>query len=255
MNQERKQFIYSFLPGYFHGLSKVFTTYPFDVIKIKMQTNTYKTTYSCVKNLIKYEPKIFFRGISLPLITFPIDRAISYKIYDDINKNYNPYFSAFVAGIASSFINVPMQYVTTNAINTNKDNYHGIVKFIKTLKIHNIYKGYSLDTSRLILGSTIFLGTYGNIKNYLPDNDKNTILASIISISSTWIITFPMDSVRVDYQITKNDSIKNLIKYRFNKYGIKNFYKGLTPILLRSIPSTIIGMLVYENVKKKINSF
>ena len=34
------QNIYSFIPGYFQGLTKVVTTYPFDVVKIKMQTDS-----------------------------------------------------------------------------------------------------------------------------------------------------------------------------------------------------------------------
>jgi len=44
----------SFLPGYCQGLTKVFTTYPFDVIKIKLQTNSYKSTIQCFKQLSQY---------------------------------------------------------------------------------------------------------------------------------------------------------------------------------------------------------
>ena len=63
-------------------------------------------------------------------------------------------------------------------------------------------------------------------------------------------ITFPLDTIRVDKQITQNTSIKDLIIKRYNKFGIINFYNGLSPVLIRSIPSTILGMLVYENIKK-----
>ena len=256
-NEKKNIFLLSFLPGYCQGLSKVFMTYPFDVIKTKMQTNSYKTTYDCVKNLIKNDSKIFFRGIQVPLVTFPIDRAISYKIYDELNnKKINPYFSAFFSGFVSSIFNVPMQYITTNAINMKKENYKGVFHLIKytLLKKKNIYKGYWIDTSRSIFGSTIFLGTYGNIKKILPDNNKNTIVSSLISISVTWIITFPLDTIRVEQQINNDKKIFALIKKRYLNYGVLNFYNGLFPVLLRSYPATTIGMLVYENVKKIINS-
>lgn len=246
----------TFFPGYCQGLSKVFTTYPFDVIKIKMQTNTYNSSIKCFKSLIANDPKIFFRGISIPVIIFPIDRAISYKIYDDLNKyNINPYFSAFVGGITSSIFSVPMQFITTNIIHTKKEKYKGICHLIKDKFKNktNFYKGYLLDTSRAISGSTIFLGTYGNIKKILPDTQLYTIYSSICSISLTWVLTFPLDTIRVEQQISKNISISKLIKNRYYKYGFLNFYNGLIPILLRSIPSTTIGMLVYENVKKYIN--
>ena len=244
-----------FFPGACQGLSKVITTYPFDVIKIKMQTNTYNSAIKGFKHLIKTDPKIFFRGISVPLIIFPIDRAISYRIYDDLNKkNINPYFSAFCGGITSSIFSVPMQFFTTNAIHTKKDNYTGIFNLIKnTIKTkNNFFRGYWLDTSRAISGSTIFLGTYGNIKKTLPDTEMNTIISSLFSISLTWCITFPIDAVRVEQQITKNTTILNIIKSRYKNYGFFNFYNGLFPILIRSIPSTTIGMLVYEYAKKYI---
>jgi hypothetical protein len=247
-----------FIPGYMQGLSKVFTTYPFDVVKINMQANKYQSTLQCFKDLIKTDRKAFFRGISYPLISFPIDRAISYKIYEDMNKlNFNPYQSAFCGGIISSFINVPMQYFTTNAIITKKEEYKGMFQLIKeTLKNkNNFYKGYALDTSRALIGSSLFLGTYGNIKNKLPENNYSTMISSIGSITITWLITFPIDAIRVENQITKEKSIKNIIITRYNKRGITNFYNGLTPVLIRSIPSTIIGMLVYENTKNIIKKY
>ena len=111
----------SFFPGYCQGLSKVITTYPFDVIKTKMQITNNTKTIKTFKYLYKNDPKIFLRGINIPLLTFPIDRAISYKIYDDMNElNFNPYQSALCGGMISSILNVPMQYITTNAINTEK---------------------------------------------------------------------------------------------------------------------------------------
>lgn len=241
-----------FIPGYMQGLSKVFTTYPFDVMKTKMQTNKYNSMSDCFKDLIKNDRRAFLRGISFPLVSFPIDRAISYKIYEDMNKlNFNPYQSAFCGGIFSSILNVPMQYFTTNAINMKKEEYKGMYNLIKNTlnNKNNFYKGYTLDTSRAIIGSTLFLGTYGNIKKNLPENNYSTILSSIGSISITWILTFPIDTIRVENQ-TSDNSIRNIIINRYKKKGIFNFYNGLTPVLIRSFPSTIIGMLVYENTKK-----
>jgi hypothetical protein len=248
-----KDSIISFLPGYFQGLSKVFTTYPFDVMKIQMQSNKYNTFLECSRDLLKNNKKLFFRGISIPLVTFPIERAISYKLYEDMNKKkYNPYISALYGGVAASILGVPMQFLTTNAIVS--DNYKGVMSFLKEQisKKNNIFKGYYLDTGRALLGSTLFLGTYGNIKKILPENEKSTILASLGSISFTWILTFPIDLVRVNFQISKNESVISIINKQYNNYGLKSFYRGLTPVLIRSVPSTIIGMLVYEEVKNMI---
>ena len=245
----------SFLPGYCQGLSKVFTTYPFDVIKIKMQINNKANTFDTLKYLCKNNPKCFFRGINIPLISFPIDRAISYKIYEDLNKlKFNPYQSALCVGLISSIFNVPMQYITTNAINTNKKIYKGTLNIIKnTLKDKKtFFKGYSIDTIRSLSGSTIFLGTYGNIKQNLSESKQNTVISSLSAITITWLLTFPLDTLRVLKQVS-NDKIYSIAIKRYKSSGILSFYSGLTPVLLRSIPSTIIGMSIYEEVKILIN--
>ena len=256
MEKENQKYNYiSFLPGACQGLSKVFTTYPFDVMKIQMQSNKYNTMRECASDLLKNNRKLFFRGMSIPLVTFPIERAISYKLYEDMNKkNYNPYTSALYGGVAASFFGVPMQFLTTNAIVSN--NYKGVIPFLKEQisKKNNIFRGYYLDTGRALLGSTLFLGTYGNLKKILPDNEKSTIFASLGSISFTWILTFPIDLVRVNYQISKNKTVLSIINEQYNNYGLKSFYRGLAPVLTRSIPSTIIGMLVYEKAKDYVKN-
>ena len=81
------------------------------------------------------------------------------------------------------------------------------------------------------MGSTLFLGTYGNIKKILPDNEQSTILASLGSISFTWVLTFPIDLVRVNYQISKNEFVLSIINKQYNNYGFKSFYRGLTPVI------------------------
>lgn len=246
------------IPGYCQGVTKVIITYPCDVIKIKLQTNTYPNMYLCIKDLLKNNPKIFLRGISIPLIVFPIDRAISYKIYEDLNKQrINPYISAFIGGITSSIFNVPMQYITTNAIHMSREQYQGITHLIldRIKSKNNLFRGYTLDTSRAVFGSTIFLGTYGNLKNKLPDTNIYTIASSMISISITWLITFPLDLIRVNQQITKNTSIYELIEKTYRCGGLRGFYRGLNIVLMRSIPATVAGMMVYEKIKKSIMEF
>ena len=42
--------------------------------------------------------------MSIPLVTFPIERAISYKLYEDMNKKYNPYISTLYGGVAASVL-------------------------------------------------------------------------------------------------------------------------------------------------------
>jgi hypothetical protein len=69
----------------------------------------------------------------------------------------------------------------------------------------------------------------------------------------TWSIIFPIDTVKTEYQTTKNITVKNIIVNRFQKYGIKSFYSGIIPVYLRTFPSAFCGMYVYEKSRKLLN--
>ena len=102
------------------------------------------------------------------------------------------------------------------------------------------------------MGSTIFMGTYYLLRNKFGENTKFSYIYGGISGISVWIITFPLDTIRTDYQTTKETNILSLIINRFNKNGIYSFYRGIAPVLLRTMPSASIGMYVYEYIRKKI---
>lgn len=48
-------------------------------------------------------------------------------------------------------------------------------------------------------------------------------------------------------------SIKDVFKDVYEKRGIKGFYAGLRPDLLRILPSNTIVFVVYELIKRRIN--
>lgn len=241
------------LPGFAQGITRVIISYPFDVIKVKMQKNK-TTTYDCFKKYIKNDRKIFFRGIGIPLITVSIERSISFKLYEKMNKKINPYVSGLLTSIVFSPINVPMQYLTNNIIHYEKKKYGQFI--INEFKSKKIFNGYISEVSRCMIGSTLYLGTYGNIRKYVPNNNIGFSISGIIASLSSWIVIFPLDTIRTDFQTSKiKCNYKNLIYYRYNKYGILSFWRGITPIFMRSIPSSAIGMIVYENVKKYTDKY
>ena len=64
---------------------------------------------------------------------------------------------------------------------------------------------------------------------------------------------FPLDNIRVEQHNNNDKKIFDLIKKRYLKYGVLNFYNGLFPVLLRSYPATTIGMLyrIFYSLKKE----
>ena len=257
-----KNELFGLLPGLFQGITRVSISYPADVVKIQMQKQLFTTTSETIKHIIKNDIKKFYRGSSISFVTIGLERSLQYYYLEKINKKYNPYVSGFFVSLASSIYNLPMQYLTTNIALLNKNKDLPIVKsFIKQTSYKDLYKGYFIETPKNILGSTIYLGTYFKLRS-LTDNSSLYPYFGGISGTLTWLVIFPIDTIKTEYQTTKNIKLNTIIYSRFtntytNTYryitGIKSFYKGLTPIIVRTFPSAFAGMYVYEKVRTFIS--
>jgi hypothetical protein len=239
------------IPGLCQGITRVSISYPFDVVKITMQKQLFKNATSAILFYIKNDPKIFYRGSIISYTTVSLERSVQFYFLEKMNKKFNyPYLNGFILSLGSQLYNIPSQFITTNIVISNLKP----LKYIKYLfenKI-NVYKGSFLEICRGTINSTIFMGTYYQLRNKFGDNSSLASLYGAISGSICWIITYPIDTIRTDYQSSNNNNIIKLIKNRYNKYGIISFYRGLTTVLFRTIPSASLGMYVYENVRNYI---
>lgn len=241
------------LPGFCQGITRVTISYPFDVIKINMQKLIFKNTIESITHIYKNDPYKFYRGSFLSYTSVSLERSIQFYFLEKMNKqNNNPYFNGLILALFSSIYNVPVQFLTTNiALNNNYKNNYNTINYIKSLNKNNFYKGIGLEISRSVINTTIFNGTYFYLRNKYGENTKLAPLYGAISGISFWLITFPLDTLRTEYQ-SSNHSLKQIITNKFNS-GITTFYRGLTPVLIRTVPSASCGMYVYEIVKQYIN--
>ena len=237
-----------FIPGFMQGLTRVLISHPFDYVRLHLQTNNSNSITDFFKN---NSYKYLYRGVTVPLITVPIDRAIQFKIYEFLNKHTNPFISGGICGIISSIFVLPSNYICNNYI-LNK-NVISLKKFVCDIEFNNLFYGYKPELIRSILGTSIYLGVYGNLRNKYGNDTKQSIINSSIAGISVWTITYPIETLKVEQQTNNNISIKQILQTRIYKYGIMNLWKGILPIYIRTLPSSIAGMIVYEKTKKIIN--
>ena len=202
----------NFLPGFFMGITRSIISHPFEIMKIKSQ--------------LKMNEKInLFRGIHYSIIASGLERGCQFYLYDFFKKEGDTNFlSSCKSSALSTFIGIPYNFLIVNKSVSNKN-----VGF--TTK--SLTKTIPLEYTRCFLGSSIFLYTY----NELKDNNIPLWLSAFAGTSTVWGITYPIDNIR-------NQIISNK-----NNFSITNLYKGIQYPVLRSLPSSIIGMYVYEKVK------
>ena len=246
-------FLTTLLPGFIQGITRVSISYPFDYIRIYLQKNRYKNTIDFLKHNDK-NYKNLYRGIRYPLSIIPLDRAITFKLYEDLNKKYNPLISSFSVSLITCLYNVPLQSISTNYVlqNHTKGYFEFIREMLNKNKTNFIFKSYSVEYSRGVLGSGLYMGIYGNLRNNIPNEKKYHMVNGIFTSLVTWTLLYPLDTIRVEHQ-TNNMKLSKTIKDKYNIQGIRSFYKGIGLVYLRTIPSAALGMLTYEMTRNFIN--
>lgn len=252
MSDNNKNFI-TLIPGFLQGITRVTISYPFDYIRIYLQKNQFKNSLDVLKNE-NYNILKLYRGIKYPLSITPIDRAISFKLYEDFNKNYNPLFSSFIVSSITCIYNVPLQSINTNYILQKREKkYFSFIKeMINNYRTNYIFKSYFIEYSRLVLGSTLYMGIYGNLRKNIPNKMHYHMMNGIITNLISWSILYPLDTLRVEHSTNNKTLIKTVID-KYKTQGLFSFYKGIGLVYIRTIPSASIGMLVYEMVRQKID--
>jgi hypothetical protein len=102
-----------------------------------------------------------------------------------------------------------------------------------------LLKSGALEYKRNLLGSTIFLYSYDTFKNNSIPFQAAGVLSSVI----VWSVTYPIDNIK--NQIIAKQPIQ---------YNLPFLYRGIQYPLMRSFPSAIIGLYVYEYLNKYLNS-
>ena len=223
------EYIKDYMPGYLQGVSRVLISYPFDYIRIYLQMKT-KDIYHIIKTSNLY------KGVSIPLLTVPIDRAISFKLYETLKeKKCNTLECAIYPSVLSSLYMTPINIINYNYIYYNKNIY------LTMKNSFNMYRGNIVEITRNISSSSLFLINY----NYLSSKSNNHFLNGTISSIIMWGIVYPLDTIKTK-KFIENKSYIDI----FKTHSIIDYYRGINMVFLKTIPSAGVGMFVYETSKQ-----
>ena len=110
----------------------------------------------------------------------------------------------------------------------------------------NIYRGNFVELARNISSSSIYLMTYNKLSSI---NNNNHFINGSISSMVMWSILYPLDTIKTK-KFIENKSYIDI----FKTTRLLNYYRGFSLVLLRTMPSSGMGMLIYENTKKYLST-
>ena len=121
-----------------------------------------------------------------------------------------------------------------------------------------MFRGLTSTMAREMPGYFFFFGGYEVSKSLFASEGQSTdnlgfmktTVAGGIGGMCLWTSIFPFDVVKSRIQIeSSKESMTSVLCKVVKQEGVKGLYKGLTPTLLRTFPSTGALFLAYENSK------
>eukprot|EP00277_Geminigera_cryophila_P006022 CAMPEP_0179431556 /NCGR_PEP_ID=MMETSP0799-20121207/16419_1 /TAXON_ID=46947 /ORGANISM="Geminigera cryophila, Strain CCMP2564" /LENGTH=301 /DNA_ID=CAMNT_0021208551 /DNA_START=26 /DNA_END=931 /DNA_ORIENTATION=+ len=275
----------SFLCGGVGGICLVLVGHPLDTIKVRIQTMEslpgqpppYKGMGDCAQQIIKKEGvKGLYKGMAAPLAGVAPMYALCFLGYG-VGKNIFCDEDAFdklklaqigMAGATSSLFTTPilgpgerlkcvLQIQESPTYKGAKYNgYKDLVNGLyKEGGVRGICRGSGITCLRDGIASFFYFSTYEYLKkSWTPKGEKSpgvvqTFCAGGFAGMANWCAMLPIDTVKSKYQVSaagQYSGVAAVAKHIMATEGVRGFYKGLTPVLVRAFPANAACFLGYE---------
>ncbi|KAL2314788.1 Mitochondrial carrier domain-containing protein [Schizosaccharomyces pombe] len=279
-----------FLAGVSGGVAQVLVGQPFDCVKVRLQSQSnvspiYNNALDCVKKISKNEGlAAFYKGTVLPLLGIGFCVSIQFTTFEYCKRFFSRdgtpvtmpqyYVSGAISGLANSFLVGPVEHVRIRLqIQTGKNVlYHGPWDCIKKISsqygLSGIMKGYNPTAAREAHGlGMYFLAYEALVKNTMAKHhltDRSQIPGWKLCVFGAgagyamWLAAYPFDIVKSKIQtdgFLSKATYKNswqCAKGIYTKAGLRGFYRGFVPVLVRAAPANAVTFYVYETVSQHI---
>lgn len=267
-----------FLAGGGGGLCLLAVGQPFDIVKVRMQTQShlYKSSVDCVKTLVTKEgPAAFYKG-AIPMAAgiAPVF-ALSFLGFGHGKKIFgeNTIPQLGLAGAWSAVYTTPLigtgERIKCVAQTTGTKYGTSDVEIAKNLYretgAKGLLRGMEMTLLRDGFGSALYFGTFELLKKkYLESNNTtelpvaHNLLYGGLSGWAMWAVVAPVDTIKSKIQVapegvSRSDVLKE-VRADIAKNGIRTVYRGIGVVLARAFPANAACFLGYEKSKAALNS-
>ncbi len=248
------------------------TGYPFDLIKARLQTQRYPTSWECLKGTVRKEGVLgLYRGSSMPWLSHMLKRPIQFAASEylkTLSGKRNPgkpryldnYVIGGVCGLIGPVFGTPLQVVKV-AVQTRTDkevrnSWDYIKSNYRKSGISGFYRGFLPTVMKDSIFGMSFVGSYYSFRDVLgTDRWYKNFLSGASAHCLTWYLFIPIDYVKTNIQRSKkNLTVMQVVKSSYAKHGVKVFWKGVVPACIRTIPVSGVAMTGYEWVRQRLSA-
>lgn len=242
-----------FFRGSASGLIGYTVCHPFDTIKTRLQQDPkYNFRSDCHRNGYL----TFYRGLSSPLISVILEKAILFSTYSWIKRvqpTQSPLLHGLTAGLTTTVIVTPFERIKVRSQIANQSVTEILPMILRQDGIGSLYRGFSATFFREVPGYMVYFNTYEVIKKRYPQrlNLGQSFLLGVATGTSAWLFMYPSDPVKTMMQ-NENVGGRLAIQKIWQSGGVRAFYRGLTPALFRAsiLHGTVFA--TYENIYPRL---
>ncbi|KAF9979174.1 hypothetical protein BGZ73_005342 [Actinomortierella ambigua] len=270
---------HGFLAGVASGVTKLAVGHPFDTIKVRMQTSgtgRFQGPLHCLMETLKKEgPRALYKGATPPLIGWMFMDSImlgslsNYRLLlqgGDPTVKLTPWENGLAgigAGITVSFVAAPVEHIKARLqvqYDAKTKLYSGPIDCAKQLIRNNGVRGLWKGLVATMWFRSWFFMWWSSYEIYADQMRKHTSMsepainfwAGGLGANTFWLFSFPHDVVKnrimtqPDVKNPPFPTISSVFKHIYRTDGLKGFYRGFLPCLLRAFPTNACALTSFE---------
>lgn len=267
------------------GLLSAILAQPFEVIRTCSIINPHNITNVNFRGMMEICRRIFqkegykgfFRGSTLSFFKITLNYTFFFLSLDKMIKNVKPitnqsnfFFSSQLIDFAMASSSKAITTILFNPINMMKTRFEvlgnneyksifaAICKIYNKERVLGFYKGTIPSLIKDVPYSGLQYSLYQTILGFnerARENKGWIVTAAGVSSSIAIMVTYPFDNLRVRAQFHQGSPKKIILlsKEILEKEGVKGFYKGYLPRLIKKIFGAAITWSIYEYYKPNKN--
>lgn len=270
----------SFIAGCVGGISGLVVSYPFDTLKVRIQTHPghYSSAVHCFKSMVKKEGAMsLYRGVLAPAVGYGAINSVAFGVNNAFMRQKPngwdvwPMVAGFAAGLSSGFVRAPVERVKTvmqHSIASRApypSSFHCAIDLVRS---HGFVKGIMPGVVSTVIREAcqyavyfpIFLYSKHAMVKVLGANSIDELPpiaiagAGAIAGAAQWLPPlYSLDVIKSRVQAAPHgtyDGIIDCARSCYKEGGMRIFVTGLAPSLMRAIPLHATIFLVYDRVLK-----
>ncbi|CAF2381291.1 unnamed protein product [Rotaria sp. Silwood2] len=279
--------------GFVAGVTGTIAGYPFDTVKVRLQTQTlshrlYSGSLDCFVKIAKQESMLgFYKGMSSPMFGVALINGIVFSVQNfskGLFDNPDTYkalaVTGAIAGGVQAFICSPIELIKTRlqmqgigqqrklfALTTHL--YNGPIDCLKKSYNrrgvrHGVMRGFSMTLARDVPSFAAYFPAWQFFVTHFSKTGKEADMPMYMSLMggaftgiAAWTVSYPFDVIKSRYQAARDHVYKDVWDCAVKSLrteGWRVFTRGFVPCTLRAIPTNAFTYPVYALLKQSFDS-